>query len=494
MNTELPVEQSADPTLTQAPFSSTTRRRGLYLRRQYDTLGISWLHGLFQAAIFRRDEFKRAWTSATPVRTIEEFEAALDEALVALRFGGTEVSLLLENDAFVHQAEQAPAFSDSASRSYLRGRVERYEQEHGPVLWISQRTVSTRKEATFLLHLLPSSFYGRINGLLLARRLDLTRIVPLVVPLQVALQSLAPKKDQPVLIAADTGDATTVMVGRADGELLFTRTMLARWDSDPARIGVEVNRSVLYAKQQYTAAIDSIWLLGSASDLARTEVQTRCGAGKEVVAHAHTPVDWLQIVAKLPPRHPVNLVAGYLGRKRRQQFIRRLLVAGTWLTLVLLGLDTWTRVYNWRDEQERFSQLQNSQPALLAERDHLRTRNSELQRLRQFVQQTAEDRLPPVPPKFITFLASSLPAEARLSDLSIKWDTTSGKWTFRIEGQVEADEDTGREILGTFQKQLVRSPLHVHFNDSGRSIVAVPGAGLEASAVQRFGLEGTLFE
>ena len=35
----------------------------------------------------------------------------------------------------------------------------------------------------------------------------------------------------------------------------------------------------------------------------------------------------------------------------------------------------------------------------------------------------------------------------RLTDLSVKWEETGG-WTFRLEGVVEADEETSREICG----------------------------------------------
>lgn len=498
MSTTTSPLESPQAELTQAPFSAATRRGGEYSRRPYDTLGLTWLHGSFQAAVFRRQTYKWAWACPTPVRTIEEFEAALDQALVELRFGGTEVFLILEHDAFVHQAEQAPAFSEAAARAYLRGRVERFEKEHEPVLWVSQPTVSARKEATFLLHLLPSTFYGRINGLLLERHLDLTRILPLVVPLQLIAPSLTEGKERPVLIAVDTGEATTVMVAQPDGELLFARTMMARWDTDPARIGVEVNRSVLYAKQQFSAAIESIWLLGSAGEAARNEVQARCGSGKEITIRSSTPREWMEAVAKLTPRHPINLVAGYLGRKRRQQLIRRVVIGGCWLTFSLLALDAWTDAQNQIEQTQRLHELQKNQSALIAQRDHLMARNAEVQHEREFVQQVSEDRLPAVPARFLTYLSGTLPPDAHLTELTVKWDSSINKWGVHLEGQIQGDEDTCRETLASFQKTLMRGILRAKMNDGTRSMVPVqapPGsATLEGASAQRFTMEGTLFE
>ena len=88
------------------------------------------------------------------------------------------------------------------------------------------------------------------------------------------------------------------MVARGNGELLFSRTMLARWDSDPARIAVEVNRSLLYAKQQFGAVIDRIELLGAVSDNVQAEVQARCGAGKQLQVRPTNVQGWLQVVAR----------------------------------------------------------------------------------------------------------------------------------------------------------------------------------------------------
>ena len=464
------------------------------LRRTSDVLGLAWMHGAFTAATFRKQALASSWDCRTPVTTLEEFETAFDAACAALGFAGEEVFLILANDQFVHQPELAPAFSESASRTYLRGRVERYEKEHEPVLWVSQRTMSSRQEAAFILHLLPSAFYGRLNSMLLARRLDLTRIVPLTVPLQLVLETLDMPKDKPVLIATESGGATTVLAARGDGQLLFARTMLARWDVDPARLGVEVNRSLLYAKQQFTAVIDRIWLLGTASEAARTEVQSRCGSGKEVLTQASMPLDWLQAVARLTPRHPVNLVAGYLGRKRRQQFLRRVLIAGCWLGLALVSLDAWSREFTWKEARRHHAELRASESSMTATRDRLVARNAEVEKQRAFVQQASEERLPPVAPRFLAFIASVLPAEAQLTEVSVRWEPTTSTWSFRLDGQVEGDEETARDILTVFQKAIGKSPLQARFNEGGRVVAALsPANGTEMPSAHRFVLEGTLF-
>lgn len=482
------------PGATSAPFSQHTRRRGAYSVRRFDILGVAWLHGALHVSVFQRQVLKRSWRAATPVKTLEEFEVALDEALIALRFGGSEVFVILEHEAFQHQSEHAPDFSDAATKTYLKGRMQRHEQEHGPALWVSQRTLSTRKEATFLLHILPSTFYQQLSSALQIRRLDLTRILPVVVPLQLTLQAPDMPKDQPLLLVAETGDATTLMATRPDGELLFARTMLARWDSDPARIGVEVNRSLLYAKQQFGVLISHISLIGSADERAVTEVQNRCGVGKEVTLASTGPAEWLQAIARLTPRHPINLVAGYLSGKRAQQLLRRSLCGVLWALLCIVGLNTWLEFQEIKTGSTELQRLQSRAASLETQQAHLQEVASQTHRLRDVIREVSDERTPPLAPRFLPYVASVLPAEARLTLATVKWEPASNQWEFRLEGTIDGDEETGHEVLNTLEKGLTRGALGAALKTQSRSLVPVIVGGAETSSTQRFVLEGAIGE
>ena len=469
----------------------TVRRPG---RKNSDMLGLAWLHGTLQAAVFRRQVRVSSWESPAPARTLEEFESGLDLALEALNFAGSEAFLILEHDQFVHQAEHAPAFSESAARAYLRGRVQRYEKEREPVMWVSQRTVSVRQESAFLLHLLPTAFYGRLSNFLLARHLDLTRILPLAVPLQLLREATPADGEKMVLMAAEAGDATTLLAARGNGELLFSRTMLGRWDSDPARIAVEVNRSLLYAKQQFGTVIDRIELLGAASEQMQVEVRTRCGAEKELMVRPANVSDWLQAIARLSPRHPTNLVVGYLGRKRRRQFVRRALVVGCWLGLALVALSIWTDAQNWKKNGRQLARLQASESKLTTERDELRRRNSDVLRSREIIREASDGRLPAIAPRFLAYLGGIRSVDTQFTEFVTKWDPITAKWTFRLEGLIDGDEETARETLATLQRTVEKSALRARFNDAVRTLMLMPAAESGAAPVHRFSLEGGLFE
>jgi len=480
------------PAPDTAPTSRPARpsRAG---RSPADTLGLAWIHGGFHATTYRRQTAVGTWAAPAAVDSIEQFEVAVDAAIEALGFAGTEAFLILAHEQFVHQMESAPAFNEAAARAYLRARVERHAQDHGESLWVSQRAESNRKDASYVLHLLPSEFYLRLNEIALRRRLDLTRILPLLVPLQIELGSLGEPAGQPVLLAVEAGAATTLIVGRTPRDVLFTRTTLASWRQEPSRIAVEVNRSLLYAKQQFAAAVDRLWLVGAAAESARAEVESKCGAGKSVVVRSGGPAHWLDLVARLPGRHPINLVAGYLRQKRRNRLVRRVVIAACFLALILLGLDAWSREQSWAAESARLQALAASEEDLTAEHARLSARNTEVQAAQAAIHAITDSRLPALPPKFLALLASSLPAEARLSEVIVKWDDAERRWTFRADGTIEADEETTRTLVATLGRQLARSPLRVRLLESAR-VTTGTSVLTDGTILQSFSLEGGIFE
>jgi len=483
--------QSTSPVLDRVADVPVAPRVGH--GRGGDTLGIAWLNGSFQVVTFRRQQLFRSWACPEAVQSMVEFAAALDQALMALEFGGTETFLVLEHNEFVHQAETAPSFSDSSARSYLRGVMDRFEKENGRALWVSQRAASVRNEVMYLVHRLPVSFYNELNAVLLARRLDLGRVLPVLVPVQQTLASLDEERDVPVLVAAPAGRSTVVIVARPGGELMFSRTILESWTVDPARVAVELNRSLLYARQQFASTVTKIHLFGDETKAVRENIIAKCGDEVKVNTSSANPEEWLSEVAKLPLRHPVNLVSGHLRRKRQVRFVRRLVVAVCWVGLGLLGVDTWTREQKLGAEADRLATLAGSESELQSEHGRLTERNRAADSRREFVRAVTEEALSPVAGRFLAYFATMLPPEGRLTDFSVRWDETNQEWTFRIDGVIDADVQTARAMITTMRRQLADCPLRVRLAEGARQPVAlVSNLGASASQ-QRFALEGGLF-
>jgi hypothetical protein len=193
--------------------------------------------------------------------------------------------------------------------------------------------------------------------------------------------------------------------------------------------------------------------------------------------------------------HPVNLIAGYIQRKRRDQFIRLGLMVIGWLVLAVLGTNLWDQNQLWQGERQRLEALQARAPELGAERDRLVLRNRTLVRERALRQGLESAVLPPVPARLLAHLAGVLPADASLSEFAVRWNEENAVWMFQCEGQIAGDEESAREAVEALKRQLARGPLRIRFAEnpaaSGRASF---GGGFSGTGQQRFTLEGSFGE
>ncbi len=486
------LQEPAGPAAGAVPGPGAARRK--VSRRNTDQLGIVWLRGTLHIGVRRQRKTLGVWSSPVPVHTPDELATALDLALGELKFEGVDTFLIYEGEHFLHQPETAPPFSAGATRNYLQSRIARHTRERGPVLWAAQPALAQKDERAFVLHLMPQEFYLQLRRVFLARRLELTRILPMVAVVQREMAGFPLPKGAPALVAAEVADTTFIVVAQAGGTLLFTRTILASLEEAPERVAIEVNRSLLYAKQQYNVSVDRIWLV-TRTGRAQEEVVAKCGAGKMVLVLPTQPDEWVSSAARVPRSLPINLVASYLRRKRRDQFIRLGLIAAGWLFLAHFGQTLWTAEGAWREERSRLLALEARRPQLVEERDRIQHRNTQLARERELADRVAAAGLPPVPAAVLVHLATILPADARLTECAVRWDERENRWLLQCEGAIFGDEESAREAAAALRRQLARGPLRVRFGEvpatgAARAIM-VGGSGVGSQ--QRFTLEGTLF-
>ncbi|MBK8477544.1 MAG: hypothetical protein IPL39_14960 [Opitutaceae bacterium] len=259
-------------------------------------------------------------------------------------------------------------------------------------------------------------------------------------------------------------------------------------------MAIEINRSLLYAKQQFNVSVDRIWL-ATRTGRASEEVSAKCGAGKMVMVLPTQPDEWVQSAARVARTHPVNLIAGYIQRKRRDRFIRVGLIAAGWLALAALGANLWDANRRWQEERQRLEALQVRAPDLEATRDRLATRNQSVAAEAALRQRLATAVLPPVPARLLAHLAGVLPADAHLTSFTAKWSEENSSWSFLCEGQISGDDESAREAVGALQRHLAKGPLRIRFlENQGGAGRASFGGGSAATSLQRFTLEGLLFE
>jgi len=474
----IPAPPASPPAAPAAPRAAASRRAGT-------AVGFAWLRSSLEATAFLRGVAGETWRAPGPVRSFEEFEQAVAAALAALSVAGGDAFVLLEQAELRHRTESAPG-SGKAARSYLAARVARQEEDGGALLWSAQPTATSRPDASFILHLLPAAFHERLARCLAARGLRLTRVFPLAAPLALELAD----ESRPRLLAVETDGATTVVVAAGD-RLVLARTLEACWTSEAVRVGLEINRSLLYAKQQLGTAVHEVRLLGAAPAVAETRV--RCGEGREIVAGRPRPADWLERIAALSPRHPGNLIAPLLQREARQAYLRAALASLGWILTVLFAGILRSENQSAQAEHGHFALLQREAAALRAARDALLAQDRQESQDRTLLRAATGARIPAVPRLTLAGTAAVLPPEIRLTDFRVERDAKTAAWTFRLSGTIEADEDTARTLVAGLQDKMARDPLRAHFAEAERALAVLPpAAGSGSPGLIGFTLGGTL--
>src|ERR1019366_9224193 len=78
------------------------------------------------------------------------------------------------------------------------------------------------------------------------------------------LTQLPLEEKEVVVLAAETGGSTTVVIGRRDGQLLMVRTLPNTWNGSVERLAVDLNRTILFLSQQSGVTInEGVWLFGA---------------------------------------------------------------------------------------------------------------------------------------------------------------------------------------------------------------------------------------
>ncbi len=456
-------------------------------------LGLVWVHGAFEAAVWNRHAVTARWVSPAPVRTLDDFAQALEAACTALAVGGGTAALVLEHEDFIHRTEAAPPFAERTARKFLKARLARYEREHGPTVWVAQNAPFDRRDTGYLLHILPRPFYERIIRILESQRLVLKQLVPLVVPLQGILNGLPAPGGQAALLATAAGRGTLILVGWPGSGLIFFRLIMASSQDEPVRVAIEVNRSLLFAKKQFGLPIERAHVFAGA-DAAR-EIKARCPTLKEVSGGELATADWLPGLFHLSDRSPLNLVAAYQRPRQRRESARRFLMAAAGLGVILAIVDLRATRDEWRGEQIRWSALQASRTSLADQLDRLRARNARAAAEQALVGQALDQHLPPVASRFLAYLPTLLPPEVRLTQFTVTKAESGAGWAFHLEGRIPGDAIDAGESLAVLEDRLRRCPLRVRLTDANRTLTNLPpNLAVAGETSQVFILEGGLFE
>lgn len=244
-------------------LSNTLTRGASTVPRHLTTLSVSWLNGQLKAVAVHRGVVGASWEHAGDLEGSGEFERLIREAVARTSYRGQTVSLVLAHPRLVPQLIDLPPVKGQTVGKIIQRQAQQQKFFPGEAAWACQSSLTTKSGHRVILHLFPKAMLDQFVQGCKRNNLDLVSAVPVSAVLYRQLAQLPLEQDEVALLAAETGGSTTVVIGRPNGQLMLVRTLPNNWTESVDRLGVDLNRTILFLTQQYGSVLkDGVWLFG----------------------------------------------------------------------------------------------------------------------------------------------------------------------------------------------------------------------------------------
>ncbi len=429
-------------------------------------LGVNWVEGDFQCVYMQGEKVLGSWVSPTPINELAEFNLAIRDVCNALDVKqGSQFALSYESHLLSHPFIHIPIMKRDDLEKVLYRRAEQEKVFEGQASWSWTRTLPAKDGDGVLLHLLPRAWRNAVIRICEEFFLTPVRMVPLSEVMGRHLAQLAGNDDQFHLLVALFEHQIEIMVARGDGTLLFLRDISSDWGGDVSRVQQEIERTSLYAKQQFGVAIATVWIAGDGIEGVADTINDNIQAETKADPLFTSPLQWAEAVAQLPHKLTSNLVPWYIQQRPKRRMLLRGGIAVS-LLLLLVTIATVVTVEMMVGEHNEIegktkANIAQLQAELAALQNKERQEQQERHRLEVFKQLDQ----PQAPLLFLRQLAAAVPYGVLLQNLEV---TTQGaQWPFMLQGKAGHDPDHGLELVDRMEQGLARPPLVVRFTQRG---------------------------
>jgi hypothetical protein len=410
--------------------------------RKTTTLSVSWLNNQFKAVAVHRGRVEATWERPGISDGPGNFESFIKEAVARTNYHGHSVTLVLAHPRLVQQLVDAPPVKGAALQKIIQRHAQQQKVFPGEAVWASQTSPYGKGMQQVILHLFPRPVLNQLAQGCRRCGLDLTSVLPPSAVLHHQLTQLPVDEDEVTLLAAETGGSTHLVIGRRDGQILLARSLPGNWNDEPERLALDLNRTILFANQQFgSTVVQGVWLFGPGAEqqceVVRDHIQFQVSASPI----KYDPFYWATEALKLKPDHTPNFIS-LSQQKAPQRRVFARVVAATTIIAALAGLGAayyFERQANL--EEANIKKLSQRATGLQSRRAELVAVDAEMARKKQVIQLVQGDRPPPTPAWFLGYLSEALPSDLVVTNFSIK-----------------REEDYYRVKIGGMPQQAIKKP------------------------------------
>jgi hypothetical protein len=443
------------------------------------TLSVSWLNNQFKAIAVHRGVIEGSWERPGEADGAGNFENFIHEAVAQTGYHGQTVSLVLAHPRLVQQLVEVPPVKGAALQKIIQRQAQQQKVFAGEAAWASQSSPSGKGVQRIVLHLFPRLLLNQLIQGCKRNGLYLTAVLPPSAILHHQLTQLPLQKGEAALLAAETGGSTTLVIGHADGQILLARTLPGNWNQEAERLVVDLNRTILFANQQYGLAInEGIWLFGPGAAEQKPALQTQIQFPLKLSPVSYDPFYWATEALKLRAEASPNLIGVELQTAPQRRVFAKVVALSTSIIVALSLAASAYFVIQGRQEKKNLQVLASQSARMETKRNELQRLDSELSRKQQVIQLVIGDRPPPAPAWLLAYLAEAVPSDLVVTNLHVKREQDF--WRIRLAGTVQQGlKQPGAppvsRSVALLKSRLSSAPFHIKIPDSADNSDKPPG-------------------
>ena len=450
------------------------------------SMSVSWLNGQFKAVAVHRGAVEGTWENPAEAEGPANFEALLREAVQKTGFRGQTVSLVLAHPRLVQHSVDVPPVKGAALKKVLQRQAQQQRLFPGEAAWACQQSVSDKAPQSVILHLFPRQLLDQLVQGCKRNGLRLSTVVPAAAVLHSQLAELQLEKEQTALLAGETATSVTVVVGRRDGQIFLARTLPGNWTDGAERLSVDLNRTLLFVNQQFSASVGGVWLFGRRTVDQLSLLQSQVQVPIKISPVQYNPFYWATQSLKLNPELNPNLISLEEQQAPQRRVFAKVVAASTAVVLFLSVTAAAYSSFAARQERANIRLLSRQLTHLQDQRQRLQQRNDELARKQQIIKLVLEQRPPPVPLWFLAYLGQALPSELVVTNLDVK--QTNELWTVQVSGTFQSaaslTAESRSQALAALRSSLTGPPFHLRIlGDPAKEKDAAPNPSAAAKGV-----------
>ena len=462
-----------------------------YAPNEKDSLIITWIGGLLECAAYRKGCFVSDFVSHPDCISIKDFHKRLGKSIESLGFKGQNAELLLDGGPLDTMNLILPPISNRLQNAFVKEKAKRIQSDKGPLVWERQRIASAKTGARVLLHYITKSDFKDLNGCFSDHNLSLKKVLPFFGSTVRPFRDLNTTSGSTSIVLAPAGPGFKILSIDDNGDLQFARDLNKENGKDPQRVAVEINRCLLFARQQFGKPVSQISIVGMQAARFKAGIK-KVLQGEIPIMHKRTNKTlWLQVAAH---SNAFNLAKESMLQDRKRRWQKTIATAAC----LLLGGASLAYTYHIEHERaalaEQVRRLAANEVAMQETIDRSQFDVEEAERHHVFLEETSNLGRLPIEHALISLLSQNLPNDTWVSILDVEWSQIEKQWTVRITLRCDADPQAAERRRASLTTALSESAFSMNFAaDSLEELRNVTVQGSERM-IQTISIEGFIQE